>query len=251
MRVIAVINQKGGVAKTTTTANLASALARSGKRVTVIDLDPQGHLATYLGVNERRLAGVDRLLLADESLSSVTMDVRDNLTLVPAGSNLDAVEQMTNGRLAKSKLLKQVINESLTDQDYVLMDCPPASGLLDIFALYAAKEVLIPVNGDHLSLHGLSHFIGTLKKVESVLGHKIPLHIALTRFHPRRRLARDVMQKLLEYFPGRVLATPVRETAALAECPSFGKTIFEYRPRSVGANDYRQLAQDLELGRTM
>jgi len=251
MRIIAVINQKGGVAKTTTTANVAHALARAGHRVTAIDLDPQGHLATYLGFTDRRLPGIDRLLLDGLPLNEVAFEARPGLQLVPAGPRLDAMEQLVEGRLAKSKLLRRAVADSFADQDFVLLDCPPSSGLLVIFSLYATREVIMPVNGDYLSLHGLSHFLATLMRVEASLGSKIRRHIALTRLHPRRRLARDVTARLLRYFPGQVLATPVREVAALAECPSFGKTIFEYSPKSHGAEDYAALAEDLVSGRTL
>lgn len=251
MRIIAVINQKGGVAKTTTTVNLGHALALSGHRVTLLDLDPQGHLATYLGVNERNITGLDRVLLSDAPVEQAVLQVRDNLRLIPAGARLDRVEQLSEGRLDVSKRLKAAILAQQDSCDYLLIDCPPSSGLLVIFALYSAQEVLIPVNGDYLSLHGLSHFLGTLKNVESALGHSIKFTLALTRFHPRRRLSQSIVHKLLDYFPGRLLATPVREAAALAEAPSFGKTIFEYAPSSYGSDDYRALASDLMSGRMM
>ena len=251
MRVIAVINQKGGVAKTTTTANLGHALAMSGKKVTLLDLDPQGHLGAYLGVNDRSLPGMEQVLLNNTPLHEVTLKVRDNLELIPAGARLDRMEQLTEGRLDVSKRLKAAINALQGDTDYLLIDCPPSSGLLVIVALYSCHEVLIPVNGDYLSLHGVSHFLGTLKNVEKALGHGIKFQLAMTRFYPRRRLSRSVVGKLLEYFPGKVLATPVREAAALAEAPSYGKSIFEYAPKSYGSADYSALATDLETGRVM
>lgn len=251
MRVIAVINQKGGVAKTTTTANLAHALALMGRQVTVIDLDPQGHLSSFLGINQRDIQGMDTILMSDVRLKDTIIQARENLQLVPAGGRLDSIEQLTEGRLSRSKRLKDSIQNDLAGQDYVLIDCPPASGLLVIFALYSCNEVLIPVNGDYLSLHGLSHFLGTMHKVESAMGHRVKMQIAITRLHPRRRLARSIVKKLQEYFPGKILATTVREVAALAEAPSFGKTIFEYSTRSYGSEDYRTLAEDLDSGRMM
>ncbi len=251
MRVIAVINQKGGVAKTTTTANLGHALAMNGNRVSLFDLDPQGHLGAYLGVNDRSLPGLDHVLLSGTPVDEALIEVRDNLKLVPAGARLDRIEQLSEGRLEVSKRLKAAIDAQQDNTDYLLIDCPPSSGLLVIFALYSCHEVLIPVNGDFLSLHGVSHFLGTLRNVEKALGHRIDFQLAITRFHPRRRLARSIVKKLLEYFPGKVLATPVREAAALAEAPSFGKSIFEYSPKSYGSDDYRALARDLEAGRVM
>lgn len=251
MRVIAVINQKGGVAKTTTTVNLGHALALRGQRVTLLDLDPQGHLAAYLGINDRNLSGLDRVLLSDAPVAEVLVKARDNLMLIPAGARLDRVEQLSEGRLDVSKRLKAAIQAQQGTCDYLLLDCPPSSGLLVIFALYSCDEVLIPVNGDFLSLHGLSHFLGTLKNVENALGHTIDFRLALTRFHPRRRLAQGIERKLRDYFPGKLLATQVRESAALAEAPSFGKTIFEYEPNSHGSDDYRALAEDLINGRSV
>lgn len=250
MRAIAVINQKGGVAKTTTTANLGHALALRGHKVTLIDLDPQGHLATYLGLNEP-VPGMDDVFLDGRSVQDVAMLSRQNLTLVPAGPRLDALEQLTEGRLTMSKRLRSAIGEDLADQDFVLLDCPPSSGLLVIFALYSVSEALVPVNGDYLSLHGVSHFVGTLRNVEKAIGRNIDMRLAVTRVHHRRRLARETIDKLLHYFPDRVLATTVREAAVLAECPSFGMTIFEYGPSSTSAEEYESLAEDLEKGRTM
>lgn len=251
MRVIAVINQKGGVAKTTTTANLGHALAMSGHRVTLFDLDPQGHLGTYLGVTDRAQAGLDQVLLSGRPVHEVQLSVRENLQLVPAGMHLGRLEQLTEGRLEISKRLKSAIAQQRGQCDYLLIDCPPSSGLLVMFALYSCDEVLIPVNGDFLSLHGVSHFLGTLKSVEQALGHNIRYQLAITRFYPKRRLGRSIVSKLLEYFPGKVLATPVREAAALAEAPSFGKTIFEYAANSNGSDDYMTLARDLQVGRVM
>lgn len=251
MRVIAIINQKGGVAKTTTTANLGHSLALGGAKVTMLDLDPQGHLGAYLGVNNRNLPGMEQVLLTGTPVQEATLNVRDNLRLVPAGPHLDRMEQLTEGRLEVSKRLKSTIDTLQDDTDYLLIDCPPSSGLLVIIALYSCHEVLIPVNGDYLSLHGVSHFLGTLKNVEKALGHEINFQLVMTRFYPRRRLSRSVVTKLLEYFPGKVLATPIREAAALAEAPSFGKSIFEYAPKSYGSDDYNALAKDLIAGRVM
>ena len=135
MRVIAVINQKGGVAKTTTTANLGHALAMSGNRVTLFDLDPQGHLGAYMGVNDRSLPGIDHVLLSGTPVEQAMIEVRDNLQLVPAGARLDRLEQLSEGRLEVSKRLRAAIEAQQDKCDYLLLDCPPASGLQVIFAL--------------------------------------------------------------------------------------------------------------------
>ncbi len=251
MRIISVINQKGGVGKTTTTVNLAHALALQGKKVTCIDLDPQSHLAASFGVTERDISGMDDVLLHGEALEDKIIDVRENIQLVPAGSELGQLEHLVDGGASRGGLLKKALQGQLEDQDFVLIDCPPASGLLVVNALFCTKEVIVPVVGDYLSLHGLSYLIATFRNFERKLGHKIREWIVMTRFHKRRRLPHEIMGRLLEYFPRQVFMTPIREGAALAECPSFGKTIFEYRNNSIGAQDYRELAVDLLSERTM
>lgn len=251
MRTIAVINQKGGVGKTTTTVNLGYALTLLGNKVTVIDLDPQSHLSSSLGINSREYAGMDEILLHNAPLAQSLIKVRENLHLVPAGAELAQIEHLSEGGAKKGARLRQALKGQLQDQDYVLIDCPPASGILAVNALLASDEVIIPVTGDYLSLQGLSFLIATIRNFEQKLGHKLKQWIVLTRFHTRRRLPKEVLSKILEYFPQQVFATHVRETAALAECPGAGKTIFEYRSSDHGATDYRQLADDLVNRRTI
>jgi len=247
--VIAVMNQKGGVGKTTTTLNLAHALAMSGKSVTVIDMDPQSHLTASFGAELREQAGIDSVLLGDNKLAEVKIQVRDNLHLIPAGSRLGELEQISVGGAKRGWLLHDALKRS-RNQDYIFLDCPPSSGMLTMNALLAAKEMLIPVSGDYLALHGLSRLLNILKHVEDRLKHVTKKWLVVTRFHSRRKLAREVHDKLLNYFPGQVLATPIRENVSLAESPSFGKTIFEYKNSCNGAKDYRDLADDLLKGRT-
>jgi chromosome partitioning protein len=138
----------------------------------------------------------------------------------------------------------------LSEQDFVLIDCPPSSGLLGMNAMFAATEVLIPISGDYLSLHGLSRMMQILKRSESFTGQTIKLWLVSTRMQLRRRLTQEVRNKILKYFPGRVLNTVIRENVSLAESPSFGQTIFDYKNTSAGAEDYSALAQDLLKGRT-
>lgn len=247
MLIIAVINQKGGVGKTTTTLNLGHALALMGHPVTLLDLDPQGHLSASLGVHDPNVSGMDVALLGEQSLSDGVLSVRENLQLIPAGVRLGEAESKALPRDRLHNLLKT----QFSDQVAVLMDCPPSSGTLVVNALVAADSALVPVSGDYLALHGLSYLMATFRNFETALAKKIPLWLVLTRYQQRRRLARDVRDKLMTYFPKRILATPIRESVALAESPSFGKTIFEHRPKSIGADDYRQLAEDLLHRRTL
>ncbi|MCB1875745.1 MAG: ParA family protein [Chromatiales bacterium] len=252
MQSVAVINQKGGVGKTTTCVNLAHAMSRAGKRVTVLDLDPQGHLAASLGFHERERAGLDAVLLNGASLPDVTVEARENLNLIPAGPRWAELEHLNpSAGVSRGRLLQKTLDGQFADCDFVLMDCPPASGLIVVNALFAADEVLIPMPGDYLALQGLSHLMGTIRNFESMLGHSLKKRIALTRFHPRRRLAQEVRRKLQDYFPGQLLPTPIREAAALAESPGFGKTIFEYRPNSSAAEDSEAMARDYLEERTI
>ena len=247
-RKVAVINQKGGVGKTTTTANLGYMLAKKGYKVTLIDLDPQGSLTISLGVNWQEHLGIEDLLLHDEKLENVIIESRENLRLIPCGNDLGQVEYMGQESSTIAKNLKEILSN--IDDDFILIDCPPSSGFLIVSALYAIDEVLIPIASDYLTLHGLSHLMGTLKGFEQRLKHNIKKWFVVTRFHPRRRLAQDVKSKLVSYFPGQVLKTSIRETSAVAESPSFGLTIFEYQKNSNGATDYNDLADDFYIGRT-
>ena len=246
---IAVMNQKGGVGKTTTTLNLAHALAMSGKSVTVVDMDPQSHLTASFGAEQRDQSGIDEVMMGNADLSEVKMKVRDRLHLVPAGSRLGELEQIAVGGAKRGFLLREAL-ETTSEEDYIFIDCPPSSGMLTMNALLAAKEMLIPVSGDYLALHGLSRLLNILKHVEDRLKHVTKKWMVVTRFHNRRKLAKEVQDKLLTYFPDQVLATPIRENVALAESPSFGKTIFEYKKSCHGAVDYLALAEDLVKGRT-
>ena len=247
---LAVMNQKGGVGKTTTTLNLGHALARQGRRVLAIDLDPQAHLTAGLGALRRNQPGVDVLMLGEASLEDAVVTVRDNLDLLPAGERLGELEHLQDGGARRGFLLRDALGE-LADYDAILIDCPPSSGILGMNALLACREVLIPVAGDFFSLQGLARLMAIFTHIEETLKREIHKWVVLTRFHARRRLAREVREKLLDHFPGQVLCTPIRESVALAESPGFGQTIFEYQARSNGALDYQALADDVWQRRTL
>ncbi len=251
MRAIAVINQKGGVGKTTTCINLAHALAQQGHRTLVLDLDPQSHVAASLGITSGQERGMDAVLLEGVALDEVVLAARERLSIVPAGLRVREVEQLVSGGVERGRRLEQALAALTMPVDFLFIDCPPSSGLLAVNALFAAQEVLVPMPGDYLALHGLSQLLRVLKSVERMQQRQTQLWVALTRAYPRRWLTREVLKKLLHYFPEQVLATSVREISALAEAPSFGQSIFEYRPSCHGAEDYAQLAVDLIERRTM
>lgn len=248
MRRIALINQKGGVGKTTITTNLGHALALAGHRVTVIDLDPQGQLASSYGIFRAPAKGIDQVMLKSADIASVKQGIRDLLTLIPAGNHLQEIEQLHDGGASRAQLLKQALDGALDDQAFVLFDCPPSSGLLVANAIFAADEALIPVSGDHMSLNGLAKMLLTIKKFEPYLSKPLREWIVLNRYFPRRRLAKEVSEKLKTHFPGQLIPTPIKEAAVIAECPGIGRTIFEYKPGSQSAKEFRALASDLLEG---
>lgn len=245
INVVAIINQKGGVGKTTTAINLAHALALSGQQVLAVDLDPQGHLSVGLGQLERKTPGMDEVLVNGELLSDYIISTRDNLDLVPAGPGLANVEHITEGGTQRGMRLKKALKPIAKNYDFIVFDCPPSAGLLGINALFAASELVIPVSSDYLALQSLSSFLATLQFAEKTCKRTMRKHVLMTRYHTKRRLAREVRESLQTHFPDQLMKTCIRETVALAESPSYGETIFEYQNVSHGADDYRQMATEL------
>lgn len=244
MRVISVINQKGGVGKTTTTLNLGHALALAGHRVLLVDLDPQAHLTDSLGLHAYEGEGGDAVLIDGARIADHSLAVRERLQLLPAGPRLGLFESEGVRSVQWGWRLHQALTEA-DSYDFVFIDCPPSAGLITINALMASRELLIPVSSDYLALNGLSRLMPILDHVEQTLKRSLRKWVVLTRFQRQRRLAREVQQKLFDYFPDCLMKTPIRENVSLAESPSYGQTIFEYKKRSYGAYDYLSLAHNL------
>jgi chromosome partitioning protein len=244
-RILAVLNHKGGVGKTTTCFNLACAYADQGLRVLAIDLDPQSHLSVSLGFKDPDLSGMDDIFLDRADPLEYVIKVREGLDLVPAGYRLGEVERLAAEGRKQAMVLNKTVALFDTHYDLILIDCPPTSGLLNFNALFAAGEVIIPVSSDYLALHGLSQLLRTLKSAERFMHKQLQLWIVITRYATRRRLSSQVLEKLKKYFPRQLLATVVRENAPVAESPSFGKSIFDYCKRCNGAKDYLSLADDI------
>ena len=251
MRRIAVINQKGGVGKTTITAHVGHALSLLGCRVTVDDMDPQGHLAASYGLFRAPARGLDEVLLNGAEIENAMISARDLLFQVPAGTELNKVEEMTQGGASRARLLEKALAGSLGDQDCMLFDCPPSSGILIANTIICADEALIPVSGDYLSINSLANMLRILKKFERLLVNSLCLWVGLSRFVSRRRLSKEVLEKILYHFTDKVMATPIREAAVMAECLGAGRTIFEYRESCKSAKDFKSLAIDLIERRAM
>lgn len=250
MQIIAIMNHKGGVGKTTTSLNLGHALARAGHQVILMDMDPQAHLGICCGHPNQREGGLDQLLLSSETVPIQHHPVTEKLQIITAGPKLAEFEQL-RGNASLATRLRDRIQPALQGAEYVLIDCPPSSGLLVINALFMATEVLVPVTGDYLALLGLSRLLAIFKHIEKALHHQLPLKFVLTRFNRQRKLARGIQAKMLQHFPHQVLNTVIRESVALAESPGFRKSIFDYQPIGHGSSDYTELAKDLTEGRMM
>lgn len=248
MRTIAVVNQKGGVGKTTATVNLGHALALQGLRVMVADMDPQGHLAACFGVHRPPARGINGVLRREHTLTEAAQEVRKGLLLVAGGSDMADWDAHGPDR-ADAFLLRDALQANRPEVDILLLDCPPSSGMVAVNALTAADDALVPVAGDYLSLTGVARLMLTFKRLEPLMGRDLGKWVFMSRFMPRRRLAREVRAKLLQHFPSQLLRTPVGEAAVLAECAGVGRTIFEYRPRSQSAVEFEQLAGDLQFSR--
>ncbi len=243
MRIVSVINHKGGVGKTTTAMNVSHALALAGHKVLLIDADPQSHLTTGLGVTAAT-DGLDSVLLDGARLAGVANEIRPNLFLVPAGPRLGEVDFMLEGGSQRGFLLRQALKTPGKRFDHVFIDCPPSSGLLGMNVLLAARELLVPVASDYLSLRGFRRLMMIVNHVEKTLHRRTKKWLAVTRYQQRRTMAREVAEQLQDEYEGHVLPTFVRESVALAESPVFGKTIFDHRRLSRGAQDYLALAHD-------
>lgn len=243
MRVIACVNQKGGVGKTTICANLAYALSQQGKKVVAIDLDPQGHLAQCLGFFDKSHMGIDQVFLGKGTIEQVLLEIEPGLKLINAGPGLKNLESTAMGK-GKGMILKKALRGKLPDTDIVLLDCPPSSGFLVVNALAASDELLIPVTPDYLGMSGVSHLMGTIKNFERVLGKYGKKWIVISR-EQKRKLTDEVKLKLEHYFRDDLLSVSVTEKAALAESPSHGLPVMKYAPRSGSSKEFKLMAQSI------
>jgi len=261
MRIIALMNQKGGVGKTTTTVNLGAALAEAGKRVCLIDLDPQAHLTINYGI-EPTAAGLVSLydvLVEDKSLLQAMQVINERIAVVPSSIDLAGAEVELVSVLGREMLLKNRLEDAgeAIDFDYMLIDCPPSLGILTINALAVATEVIVPMLPHFLALQGVAKLLETIQLVNRRMNPKLRVSgIALTMFDSHTKLSSEVMAELenfiveargrnLPWSDAIVFETKIRRNIKLAESPSFGQTVIQYDPKSAGANDYRARAREV------
>ena len=258
MRVIALMNQKGGVGKTTTTVNLGAALAQHGKNVCMIDMDPQAHLTINYGLEPSSdLTSLYDVLVNDTPLLQATHSVGERLAVVPSHIDLAAAEVELVSVLGRELILRKRLEATQTDFDYVLLDCPPALGLLTINGLAVADYVVIPMQPHFLALQGMAKLLETVQLVSKRMNPKLRVGgIVLTMFDGQAKLSHEVIAELEDFVGGsreknlpwsgaKVFETRIRRNIKLAESPSFGKPIFDYDSSSNGAVDYKKLAAEM------
>ena len=258
MRRIAILNQKGGVGKTTTAVNLAAALAQCGQRVCVLDLDPQAHATTHLGIEpDGKAPSIYDVLVHNRPLAEVRRKVSENLWVAGSDINLAAAEVELAGVVGREVILRDLLLQDEGAFDFVFMDCAPSLGVLTLNALSAANEVFIPLQPHFLALHGMGKLFETTALVAKRINPSLKVTgIVLSLYESTTKLAQEVVEDLQDFLEksrggnapwakARIFATRIRRNIKLAECPSFGRSIFAYAPHCNGAEDYAALAREV------
>lgn len=244
MRVIACVNQKGGVGKTTICANLAYALSQRGQRVLAIDLDPQAQLGQYFGLFQNKRAGIDRVLAGKSELNEVIQTLSSSLSFIAAGPALQRLESTPMGK-GRGLILKKALKRAPPEVDIILLDCPPSSGFLVVNALAMANELLTPVTPDFFGLSGMSTMMATMRNFERMIGKYQKHWVVVSRMQKERRLTSDAIAKLQRYFSNNLVPVYIEESNAVATSPSYGQPVQAWSPQSKASVAFAQLADTI------
>lgn len=245
-KVISVANQKGGVGKTTTTVNLGTLIAKKGKKVLLIDADPQGNATSGLGVEKEVEFSTYDILVNETEMEEVIQDtIIKNLKICPSNMNLAGAEVELVSMMSREQRLKEKLEEIKEKFDYILIDCPPSLGLITLNSFTASDSVLIPVQCEYFALEGLGQLLNTINLVKKHLNKNIYIEGALlTMFDIRTNLSNQVVKEVKKYFNNKVYKTVIPRNVRLSEAPSYGMPITEYDPRSKGAKSYTKFAKE-------
>jgi len=247
-RIIAFCNQKGGVAKTTSTINTGAALAKAGKRVLLVDCDPQGSLTVSLGIDaEERPVTTYELLLKDaDAADAIIYNVGSGYDVIPADLRLSAADLELVSQPARETLLREALRPFFTEYDYILVDCPPSLSVITVNCLTVANEIIIPQQAHFLAVSGLSLLLDTVEVVRKRINKTLSIRgVILTMFDGRTNHAKEVREQVREFFGDRVFTTAIRNNIALADAPARGMDVYQYAPTSNGAADYTALAGEI------
>ncbi len=247
-KVIAIANQKGGVGKTTTAVNLAACLAKKGKKVLLVDCDPQGNSTSGVGVDKRRCGKTvyDVLINGAEAKDAIVPTAYENLALCPSNISLSGAEIELVSEMGRESKLKNALVSVVDDYDIALIDTPPSLGLITINVLTAADSVIVPIQCEYYALEGVSQLMGTIKKVKQVMNPKLEIEgILMTMYDSRTNLSAQVVEEVKKFFPDKVYKTLVPRNVRLSEAPSFGKPIVYYDSASKGSESYLDLAAEV------
>ncbi|MEA2008283.1 MAG: ParA family protein [Chloroflexota bacterium] len=251
-KIYTIANQKGGVGKTTTTINLGAYLAYYGKKVLLVDVDPQANATSSLGINKYDIhGGTYEALQGDDRITEhILRNPRIKLSILPASPDLAGAEVELVNELGRENRLKQALTPLKNSYDYILVDCPPSLGLLTLNGLVAAEDgILIPVQCEYLPLEGLGQLISTIDRVKKAVAPNLNVRgVVLTMFDSRTNLANDVVTEVKKHFPNQVFKSVVPRSVRLAEAPSYGVPISVYAPNSSGAKAYKKLAVEIMKG---
>lgn len=247
-RIIAIANQKGGVGKTTTSVNLSACLAYLGKKVLLIDIDPQGNATSGVGINKGETSScIYDVLIDDEDVKNVIKQTKvENLYVIPATISLAGAEIELVSTISREVRLKHALEEIKDDYEYIIIDCPPSLGLLTINALTASDSVIIPVQCEYYALEGLSQLLSTVRLVQKHLNPTLTIDgVLLTMLDARTNLGLQVIEEVKKYFQDKVYKTIIPRNVRLSEAPSHGEPIIIYDPKSRGAEVYLELAREV------